>query len=141
MSARRLSAPLLLLALTLPLACGPADEVGPTVPVSGSVSSKGKPLAKGDVTFHPDKAKGNTSPHLPTGRIEADGSFKLTTRGRDGAPAGWYKVTVHANESTDAKNPYAIPKSAVPKAYTAPDTTKLAHEVKADGPKAELKAD
>ena len=44
--------------------------------------------------FAPDTAKGNTHAVGPAAAIEPDGSYTLTTNGKAGAPAGWYKVTV-----------------------------------------------
>ena len=83
------------------------------VPVTGKVTVDGKPLGTGSVTFHPDTAKGNTAPQLAAGEIDAQGNYKLVSGAREGAPPGWYKVTVTAQEPADAKNPYAPPKSIV----------------------------
>jgi hypothetical protein len=62
--------------------------------VAGYVKLGGAPLPNGTVTFHPDPAKGNNLSVTPYGVIAQDGSYKLTTGGDDGAPLGWYKVTV-----------------------------------------------
>src|SRR4051812_31255339 len=68
---------------------------GPTLyPVEGQVLlDNDAPLAKGSVMFWPDAAKGNQFKGQPTGEVEG-GKFKLKTQGSDGAPLGWYKVTV-----------------------------------------------
>lgn len=65
-----------------------------TFPVQGKVTVQKKPLTVGTVYFWPDTSKGNPSKESAVGRIGADGSYKLQTSGRDGAPPGWYKVTV-----------------------------------------------
>lgn len=118
-------------AALLPLGCG---DPGPTlVPVSGSVSVGGKPLATGSVSFRPDASKGNTSPHHPTGTIGPDGKFELVTVGKPGAPPGHYKVLVFADANTDPKTGGAAhPKPPAwltdPK-YTTERTTDLRVEV------------
>jgi len=63
-------------------------------PVSGKVMHGKTALTGGQITFFPDTAKGNNSKHSPTGKIGSDGSYTLTTDGKSGAPAGWYKITV-----------------------------------------------
>src|SRR5262249_25269215 len=68
------------------------------VPVVGKVTVDAKPLNTGTVSFRPDKAKGNTEPHEPAANIEADGTYKLYTAYKEGAPTGWYKVAVVAAE-------------------------------------------
>src|SRR5262249_32715820 len=71
---------------------------GPTLyPVSGKVTIGDAPLTMGVVMFVPDTAKGNKEAVGPLAAIESDGSYKLTTNGKGGAPAGWYKVTVSTN--------------------------------------------
>lgn len=80
------------LAGTLP-GCGSKQEK--VVPVGGAVSVNGKPLASGVIMFNPDRSKGNMSQAAPIGKIE-DGNYELTTGDRDGAPLGWYLVTISA---------------------------------------------
>jgi len=62
--------------------------------VSGKVTLKGSPLTAGQVTFVPDTAKGNKATVSPAGPIGSDGSYHLVTNGKQGAPLGWYKVTI-----------------------------------------------
>lgn len=81
--------------LTL-LGCGSSGK-DKLVPVSGKVTLNGTPLTAGQVAFHPDTAKGNNAKGVPTGTIGADGTYTLSTDGKSGAPAGWYKVTVVTN--------------------------------------------
>jgi hypothetical protein len=81
--------------LLLSLAVGCTGQ--PTLqPVSGHVTLNNKPMSGGNVTFKPDKAKGNNFGGEPTAEIDASGDYTLTTRGKPGAPAGWYKVVVTA---------------------------------------------
>lgn len=81
------------------LVAGCADsDVGKCFPVEGQVLIDGRPLQglTGSVVFVADTDKGNTIPHRPAGTINAEGRYKLFTRGKDGAPTGWYKVLVTA---------------------------------------------
>lgn len=120
-----------LLALVLS-AVGCGDGGPPLAPVSGTATVNGKPLAVGSVSFRPDAAKGNTSPHHPTGSIRADGRFELFTLGKPGAPPGHYKVLVFADANTTVGGNAAHPKPPAwltdPK-YTAERTTDLRVEV------------
>lgn len=63
------------------------------LPVSGSVSVKGKPASGAMVTLHPiDKSIESLNPR---GQASADGVFQLSTYVQgDGAPVGEYMVTV-----------------------------------------------
>jgi hypothetical protein len=69
------------------------------IPVSGTVTLDGKPLAAGLLMFNADPSKGNTARAACTGRVK-DGHFTLITSAVEkyntggGAPLGWYKVTV-----------------------------------------------
>ena len=118
--------------LALALGCGQGDgDLGRLVPVEGKVMLGDKPLTTGVVIFRPDATKGNTSKHEPRGPIDAEGNYKLVTaEKRDGAAPGWYKVgIIAAQQSTDAKNPYALPKSLIPSIYNDPEKSRLAVEV------------
>jgi hypothetical protein len=88
--------PALLVAACLVAGCD--DGVGKRLPVEGRVLVDGQPLrgASGTVVFVPDREKGNPCPVSPTGTIDAEGHYKLTTKGQPGAPAGPYVVTVSA---------------------------------------------
>jgi hypothetical protein len=75
---------------------------GPTLySVEGDVVVDDKPLAKGRVVLWPDSGKGNTFTGQPSGEVE-NGKFKIMTEGRNGAPAGWYKVTVTSADIPDS---------------------------------------
>jgi hypothetical protein len=60
--------------------------------IGGRVTLDSQPLTTGVVTFAPDE--GNPLRVPATGRIEGDGSYTISTGGRDGAPAGRYRVCV-----------------------------------------------
>src|SRR5262249_44285602 len=69
------------------------------LPVSGQVTVNGTPLTFGAVSFRPDASRGNTTLHHPTGEIDSQGNFELYTARQKGAPPGWYKVLVFADEN------------------------------------------
>jgi hypothetical protein len=99
-------------------------------PVSGKVTLNGKPLTFGTVSFRPDAARGNSSQHHPTGAIDDKGNFELHTIGRKGAPPGWYKVLVFADENARQGPVHPIPpKWATHVKYTKEQTTDLSVEV------------
>ena len=106
-----------------------SSGVGRIVPVQGNVTYEGQPLTTGSLAFKPDAEKGNTSKFEPAANIEADGSYRLFTAEREGAPLGWYKVSVVAQAPADEKNPYAAMKSLIPARYAETGTSNLAIEV------------
>ena len=114
------------------LGCG--ANVEKLTPVAGRVTVNGTPLTTGGVTFHPDAAKGNNTPHIPAGTIDAKGNYKLMSATKEGAPLGWYKVTVSAQEPIDAKNPYAPPKHLISPKFSDASTSGLEIEVVASPP-------
>jgi len=66
----------------------------PTHPVRGQLFFEGVPAPGATVVFQPIDGKGKR-PARAEGRVEADGSFSLSTYGaNDGAPEGDYAVTV-----------------------------------------------
>lgn len=81
--------------------CGSKEDDVQLVPVSGKVTFENKPLPYGSVTFYPDKAKGNNSKKIGEGRIEGEGTYTLSTAGKAGIAAGWYKVTVNNSGTSD----------------------------------------
>src|SRR5438270_11081037 len=74
------------------------DEGGTRYPVEGQVVLNGKPAKgmMGSVLFVPDSAKDNKSSLRAGGPIDAAGRYDVSSNGRSGAPAGWYKVLVSA---------------------------------------------
>ena len=124
-----------LLAL-LALGCLDSSGVGRTLPVEGRVTLNGEPLSAESavVLFKPDSSKGNASPFEPVGNVDKDGSYTLLTKGKRGAPPGWYKVIVTATDSRpeapkDPKKGHPHPRSLVPAKYGQEKTTDLSVEV------------
>jgi hypothetical protein len=104
---------------------------GPTlVPVEGQVTFQGQPLKTGSLLFQPDAAKGNSSTLTPSGTIGPDGRYKLYTQERPGAPPGWYKVGIVAQEAPP-NDPYAM-RSLIPQRYGDPQTSGISIEVSAN---------
>lgn len=118
-----------LVALATAAAAGCKGEE-PVPAVAGTVTVNGRPVPGGTVTFYPDAAKGNASPHLPTGVIEADGRFEVCLpEARKGAPPGWYRVVVFAADDPQPGKPVRF---FVHKKYTDRGTTPLSVEVVAN---------
>jgi hypothetical protein len=105
--------------------------------VKGKVLLNDAELKAGNVTFLPDTAKKNTTKNSPMGQIGADGTYTISTEGKSGAPAGWYKVTVVTNMpgmgAQTPDTPKASKVSAAPTninaKYSDPLKTDLAVEV------------
>jgi hypothetical protein len=118
------------LILALAAGCGKSGEEA-LMPVGGTVTYQGKPLPTGVVIFVPDRTKGNRTRHEPRGPILEDGTFEVETAGQLGAPPGWYRVKIHANEpqSTDPKKMYARTASLIPAKYGDINTSEIAVEV------------
>jgi hypothetical protein len=144
-------------ALLIVLGCSSDDGLGSRYSVSGTVTYKGSPLAKGTIGFTPeDQALRGAS-----GEIN-NGSYSLTTQAPgDGALPGKYKVSIASKEDADvevAKNllrndlkkkgvdasqmPPIVPpeymmkaaknvKSLIPVKYASPNTSKLSATVEA----------
>jgi hypothetical protein len=121
--------------------CGD-DGLGQRYPVSGKVTYKDEPLARGRINFMPED---------PAGRAAAgditDGSYQLTTQtSNDGAFPGKYKITVVALAVDDSKvrenakggvgNQMDVIKATrsakplIPPKYQVVDTSGLSAEVK-----------
>jgi hypothetical protein len=65
------------------------------VPVSGKVLHHGEPAAGAVVYFHREGAPASSHQPIPSGIVEDDGSFYLTSDGvGDGCPPGKYAVLV-----------------------------------------------
>jgi hypothetical protein len=98
-------------------------------PVSGHVTLSGKAMTGGYVTFKPDKAKGNNFGGEPTAEIDANGDYSLTTNGKPGAPAGWYKVVVGAPPGDLTDPAKALPTVLISEKYLDAAKTPLEKEV------------
>jgi hypothetical protein len=122
----RQSVPAFALVLSLVAGCNSAG--GTLHKVSGKVTVDGSPLTTGNVRFVPDKARGNTATAEPVGQVGADGTYTLSTNGKAGAPAGWYKVTVDATEVPESSKPFSG-KTLVARKYNAPESSGLSVEV------------
>jgi hypothetical protein len=62
------------------------------VPVEGKVTLGGKRLVGGTISFIP--LEGEPNAPRPEGIIDDRGNYSLKTAGKDGAPAGEYRVIV-----------------------------------------------
>jgi hypothetical protein len=101
-----------------------------TFPVEGKVMFNGTPLSFGAVAFMPEKGP------LARGRIESNGTFRLTTyKENDGAVPGIHRVRITCYE---AQRPgfempkvegFGMGKSLIPVKYTQVDTSGLRVEV------------
>lgn len=103
------------------------------LPVSGRVFYDGQPLTTGTVSFHPLGATG----HVPTGVIDKEGRYTLSTAYQPGAPPGRYKAVIHATEPTlqaPGKASPGLPKSIIPDRYNQGATSPFEFEVKPDAP-------
>jgi hypothetical protein len=124
-------------------ACGCGDNLKPRYRVSGKVTYKGQPVAKGTISFSPLDQAGEGA----YGEVVA-GSYSLTTyTPGDGAVPGRYRVSIASADVVTPQaafdtNPNATPEAAVAKAqrtakhhipvkYASPDASGLTAEVKA----------
>jgi len=133
---RFLHCPTGLLLVLLASGCGDNSGVGKTYPVRGRITFNNEPLTAESTTvlFKPDAARGNTSPFEPAGTVDEDGNYSLLTKGKKGAPAGWYKVVVTAlaSEPVHSKgpgHPHPVAQSLLPARYGQAKTTDLTVEV------------
>jgi hypothetical protein len=120
----------LVLAVATLAGCGGGS--GSLLPVEGKITSDNNPLTRGSLAFHPDAAKSNASKKTAAADIAENGSYKLFTDGKPGAPAGWYKVTVVSTSEPDNTKPEAV-KSFVAPRFADPKLTDLFVEVKPGG--------
>ena len=89
-----------LVVLAVLAGCGenPNPDIGTLYPVKGKVElANGKPLTSGGVEFMATKG----SLAVATGKIGPDGSFTLSTRDKEGAPATEYRVKIVPDPSSD----------------------------------------
>jgi hypothetical protein len=83
----------LVVAACIPLLPGCKKESAKLVPVAGKVTLKGQPITAGQVSLIP-LSKDEKTAGISSGAIDSDGSYKILTNGKDGAPLGKYRVTV-----------------------------------------------
>jgi hypothetical protein len=109
-------------------------------PVSGKVTINGQSLTGGQVSLIPDiphpneegaKPSETQTAGLSAGQIGSDGTYKIFTAGKEGAPLGKYKVTVTPSmiPSGDAKT---APASGFNPKYSDARNTPLRIEVVAN---------
>lgn len=110
--------------------CGAKDE-GPTlVPVSGTITVDGAPIARAGISFRPDESKGNTVPYQPAGSADENGKYELVTAAKKGAPPGWYKVVVFPYSPPPGGEAPPVPPPSFDAKYSDPETTDLMFEIK-----------
>jgi len=134
-----------LLGLLAVFGCGDDTGLGQRYPVYGTVTYKGQPVEKGQISFIPtDASKGRAA----NGFIE-NGSYKLTTANPgDGALPGEYGVTVTSKaiddtkivetitkyggggRQTDIGKAAAKAKNLIPGKYQLAETSKLKYTIK-----------
>ena len=117
------------LALLLIVGCGRVTPL--TMPVKGTVTFEGSPLAEADVAFTP------TGGRPATGRTDAAGQFTLTTfRTNDGAMIGKHTVTVckHVKKDPNATGVYFDYVQVTPEKFSRPNELPLRADVTASGP-------
>ena len=135
-------------ALGLALLIGAGCGGNSPVPVRGTVTLDGNPVAGAVVLFIPEGAGGRQA----SGQTGPDGNFQLTTSAQnDGALRGKYKVVVQYTEgatappASNAKEAMlgqekaqqakkAPPKYVIPDRYSDPGKTELRQEVPTGGP-------
>jgi len=115
------------------------------VPVEGQVLVGKAPLKGGVLTLLPDTKKGNTAKGSIIASIAADGTFKVMTDGKPGAPVGPYKVTISPPPPDAGGDPGKLEKGGPTKVaappgrqvnpkYEDPTTTDLTIDVAATPP-------
>ncbi|MEO2045573.1 MAG: hypothetical protein ABGX16_03245 [Pirellulales bacterium] len=112
----------------------------PLVSVHGKILVEDQPVKSGTVSFRPDGELGNKTMEQPGGMIQEDGSFELFTIDRAGAPTGWYRVLVIADNMINVDPPKSpvwpdypegfLPKALVHDRYLSFKKTDIKVEVK-----------
>ncbi len=123
---------LLTLAFSLLFGCGPS---GPkTIPASGKVTYKNKPVTIGRIAFQPVEIPAGAPQRPAMGKLQEDGSYSLSSFIKDdGLVPGEYCAVIHAMISGPTpENPTAPTIWAVPERYTSTQTTPLKVTVPSD---------
>jgi hypothetical protein len=110
---------------------------GKLIQVAGYVRLNSTPVPVGTVVYYPDPARGNQNTEQCRGTILEDGSYKLQTSGKDGAPPGWYKVIVQPTGMPKEMPPIGQPMPKAPTfdvKYQKPETSGIVIEVKEGAP-------
>jgi hypothetical protein len=85
----RAIAPFLLLGF---IGCGTDEDRIKIVPVTGTVTKNGKPMADATITFVPDASNKDSTPGVDS--TGPEGNYKLMWRNRSGVAPGKYRVAV-----------------------------------------------
>jgi hypothetical protein len=115
--------------VVLTFGCG--SDPDSLTPVGGKIYFKGTPLKHGSIVFSPDERRGGRG-EMARAEIQPDGSFRLKTGDRDGAAAGWHRVTIVAVEEViDPSGQLDLTehRSLVPLKYRDPDLSGLDYQV------------
>jgi hypothetical protein len=102
--------------------CGSESRLYPVV---GRVTFDGQTLTSGSVEF----VALDGANYGPVGNIAADGTYRLVTFDKEGAPLGKYKVLVRSVVPSNPNDPYSIPQSLIPEKYNKAEETGLQMEV------------
>jgi len=127
--------PAIFVGVILTPGCGQKEVT--LAPVTGKVTVDGKPLTSGSVSLIPDVPLGSEgakqASKIPTlgpsgGEIGPDGTYKIYTSGKEGAPLGKYRVRV-VPPITEVKDDKEVPDIGFDKKYTDANKTPLRIEV------------
>ncbi len=109
--------------------CGETNELG-RLPVTGSVTLKGKPLDQGTIEFAPTGETG-----VSGGAMIADGDYQIP--GDKGLPPGMYTVRISSADETSGEaeklpgESDAMAEERIPAKYNT--ESKITREVKSNG--------
>ena len=129
--------------LVVALGCGGGSSGPPLVPVEGTVTFEGQPLANANVQLIP---QGQNLGQTGFAKTDTAGKFAIgTADGKTkGAAAGEYKVVISKHVKPDGSDYVARPdedpmlanfKELLPAVYSNPEQTKLSTNVPAEGKK------
>lgn len=125
-----------LVVLNLLAGCGGADSGPATVPVAGTVTYQGKPVADATITLEP----ADPNAGVPTCQTftDADGRFEMVTllpggKSKAGMVPGQYRATVTKPDLQTAASTLAKPKNLLPDKYASSTSSGLQATITADG--------
>jgi len=132
-----------LLPLLVALGCGGGASGPPLVPVEGTVTFDGQPLANANVQLIP---QGQNQGQTGFAKTDAAGKFEIgTADGKTkGAAAGDYKIVISKHIKPDGSDYVAKPdedpmlanyKELLPAVYSNPEQTNLTTNIPAEGKK------
>lgn len=118
------------IAMTMVLAVGCGRDIGfPVAPVQGTVLYRDQPLPGGTVVFHPQSP---TPGPQAIGKVQPDGTFRMTVAGVDGAAVGDHLVTVDYRRklTEEESRNLVIPELLIPRQYASVVNSPLRFTVK-----------